>query len=379
MGFFSDLFSAIGTFATRLWQTTKEVVARAVGWLADKAEVFVGKVAQVWKTVKEKYVAPALAWARQNAPWPWLKKAISIFEEIVLRFEHSPFGQKLKEAIEWTIQAARDLRTRVLSAAEVTTAQIRKALFGEAVAHLTEDEIRAIRLAERINDYVIAQSLITHVLDTNEIGNFEHYLRLRAAQKLLQMTEQRLAVAQTIDAITPDDHFLLEMTNALLEPIPLISDIDANRLDSLVRTQFGRGGLLPFVFEEMVIAWNRQVLNLASEWSARGLELTRNNSRLESLEMNIELELVLSDTEKKELTDLQANRISEPERMKEMDQKRRELKFYVDAAEGFLQVLEGRVDDKEYIANEAAAVGKIIIECAQHGRQWSSLEKTTNT
>lgn len=376
MGFFSGLFSALGTFAQRLWQATKRIVSQAVGWLADKAEAFVGTVGRVWKGVKEKYVAPALAWAQERAPWPWLKKAIDVFEEIILRFQDSSFGRQLKAAIEWAIEAARDLRSRVLSASELSAARIRKALFGEAMSHLSEAEFKAVQLAERINDYVLAQSTIAQVLDSNSVEGFEHYLRLRAAQKLLRMSEETLASAQSLESISDDDHFLLEITSELLEVNPQLSEADANRLDTLVQGKFGGRGLIPFVFQEMVIAWQQNVYSMIAEVNEKVSERQRAAIRLEDLNMNIELEMTLTENEKAELANLPATTHALSVSINELDTKRRELKFYVDSAEGFLQVLEGRVDDKEYISDRASEVGKIIIDCAQNGRQWQTLTES---
>lgn len=375
MGFFSGLFSAIGTFASRLWEKTKEIVAQAVGWLADKAEVFAGAVSKAWKTAKEKYVVPALVWAREQAPWPWLKSAISVFEDIILRFGDSPLGKKLKEAIEWAIKAARDLRSHVLSAAELSAARIRKAVFGEAGSHLSEDGVMAIRLAERINDYVLVQSTIAHVLETNNVDSFEHYLRLRAAQKLLRMTEQTLSLAQTLEAIGEDDHFLLDVADNLLSPQPQLTDADAARLDGLVRAKLGGRGLIPFVFEEMVKTWQGNVDDMVAEHESRVTKLSQSRIRIDDLEMNIELGNPVSAAEMRELADLRAHVSHEPSLLDGLAARRRELKYYVDAAKGFLQILEGKLDDRAYVADEACKVGKIIIDCAQHDRPWNDLSE----
>lgn len=376
MGFFSGLFSAIGSFTKRLWQATKEVVSKAVGWLADKAETFVGAVSRVWNNVKEKYVAPALAWAREKAPWPWLKNAIGVFEDILLRFEESRLGKNLKEAIEWAIESARDLRSLVLSATELTAARIRKAVFGEAKEKLTEEQFKAIQLAERINDYVLTQSTIAQVLESNSVENFEHYLRLRAAQKLLRLSETTLASAKSINEITDDDHFLLEVTSELLAPIPHLSESDASRLDALIRKKFGGQGLIPFVFEDMVVAWQQNVESMIAEVNALVINRKRLEIQFDDLKMNVEIGIRLTDIDNAEMANLPAKIHDLSVRKDELDAKRRELKFYVDAAEGFLQILEGKVDDREYIADRAGEVGKIIIDCAQHGRQWQTLTES---
>jgi hypothetical protein len=372
MGFFSGLFSAITTFAKRAWETTKQVVSKAVGWIADKAEVFAGAVGKIWRHVKEKYVAPAFAWAKAKAPWPWLAAAIGTFERVILGFGDSAMGKALKEALEWIIEAARDLRRRVLSAAELTAARIRKALFGEAAANLTEEQFAAVRLAEVINDYVITQSTVAAILEANTVSSFEHYLRLRAAQRLLELTARTLESAQTVASITDDDRFLLEVTTELLAENPQITDAAAERLDRLVRERLGgSAGLVPFVFREMVVAWAGKLDDFAIRLEALSLARSEaeDRARMQAGEVrrdgaaSLDVPKAESGKSVQELTEAKLA----------LDEERRQFAAYVNAAEGFLQILEGRCDDREYIASKADRVGKLIIDCAQHGRKWETL------
>lgn len=56
----------------------------------------------------------------------------------------------------------------------------------------------------------------------------------------------------------------------------------------------------------------------------------------------------------------------------------RAMQSYVHAAEGFLQVLEKTAEQfeeegRDYIVDDVATVGRLLIECAQNGKQWSEL------
>lgn len=56
----------------------------------------------------------------------------------------------------------------------------------------------------------------------------------------------------------------------------------------------------------------------------------------------------------------------------------RAMQSYVHAAEGFLQVLEKTAEQfeeegRDYIVDDVATVGRLLVECAQHGKQWNEL------
>lgn len=371
MGFFSRLFSSIGSFAKRAWEATKQVAATALGWLADKAEGFVKGVKNVLGTVKEKIIRPALEWAREAAPWPWLKSAISSFENILSNFGDSALGRELKAAIEWTIKAAQNLRNTVLSVAELGAARLRQALFGEAAEGLTEEQRTALDRARTINSFVIIQTTISHVLESGEIDDFEHYLRLRAAQKLLKMAEVTLSNAEVMGEVTEDDMFLLEVANELLEPEPQIEGM-LERLDLLVENRLDRKGLVPFVFEEMVVAWDQRQVEMKCEFTKRTQELTLAKDSLADLEVDLELGRVLTEAQEQELSRLRVLVESEPRAIKELDQSRRELAYYVDASKGFLSVLEER-ESRQFVLDKVGQVGMLIIQLAELGRRWDSL------
>lgn len=396
MGFFSSMgsvfssigsaigsaVSSVGSGIKRGWDAAKEVASKTVSWMADKAESFVGEVKEVWKKVRpfiEKHVRPYLKLAASLAPWPWLKFAILTFEKVldyIEKFEDSIFAKRLDTAIKWAIKAARKLKETYLSSEEMEEAEQRKRDLKKAAAVVPKTDRHAIDLAALINDYVMVQTAIADIMESNTIKDFEHYLRLRASQKLLKGTERTLSTATNIEEITADDIFLLQVGSSLLAPNPELSDADAIKLDKIINQRFGKK-LIPFVFEEMVMAWGQNLQQLEGEWKADNTKLSRD----EVIKRRLEVTKRLSELPPEEESILQEYVTMLPKAKAKLDalgQKCREQRNYVHAAEGFLQTLEKtaeelETDGQEYLADEGSRVGMIIIDCAQNGKRWTDL------
>ena len=392
MGFFSSVWGGITSLATSVvnvatsaWEKTKEVAGKAIGWMADKAETFVGTVKSVWQKVKP-YIAtvvqPALKvaaqWTAMALPaFPWVAGAITAFDkalDALLAWDKTAMAKKLDAAIHWVIQRAKDLHNVNLNKEEMSTAAQHEETLREARNEVRGDAAKAIDLASLITSYAQLYTRITHVMENNNIEDFEHYLRLRAAQKLLKDTEKRLMLAQDIHAINTDDLFLMEIGAELLKKVPVISDADTQRLDDVIYARFQQK-LIPFVFEEMIMAWGCNLDTMENEWKAESQAISKDQVLLRRLEIGQRLS-ELDTEEAAMLADLQAK---VPALKAEMDSKRKrtnEMRSYVFAAEGFLQMLEKNPEDfadKEYLLEDSSAAGMIIIECAQHGKQWEAL------
>lgn len=378
----SSVGSAISSIASSAWETAKSVAGKAVSWMADKAESFVGEVKEVWKKVRpfiEKHVRPYLKLAASAVPWPWLKTAILTFEKVldyIEKFEDSSLAKKLDTAIKWAIKAAKKLTETHLSEEEMEEAEQRKRDLRRAAEVVPESDRHAIDLAALINDYAMVQTAIADILESNAVKDFEHYLRLRASQKLLKGTEKILSTATSIEEITAEDIFLLQVGSGLLAKNPEMSDEDAIKLDKIIHRRFGKK-LIPFVFEEMVMAWGQNLQQLENEWKAENTKLSRD----EVIKRRLEVTKRLSELPQEEESILQEYIVSLPKtkiKLEALGQKCREQRNYVYAAEGFLQTLEKsaaelEAEGQEYLADEGSRVGMIIIDCAQHGRSWSDL------
>lgn len=395
MGFFSNVWGGITSLATSTvniaksaWEKTKEVASKAIGWMAEKAETFVGTVKSVWQKVKPfiaKVVQPALKvaakWTAANLPtFPWVSAAITAFDkalEALLAWDKTEMAKKLDDAIHWVIQRAKDLNDINLNEEEMATAEQHEETLRAARSEVRGDAAKAIDLASLITSYAQLNTRITHVMENNNIEDFEHYLRLRAAQKLLKDTEKRLMQAQDIHAINADDLFLMEIGAELLKKVPAISDADTQRLDDVIHARFQQK-LIPFVFEEMIMAWGYNLETMEKEWKAESEGIAKDQVLLRRLEIGQRL-AELDAEEAAMLADLQAKVPALKARMDSKRKRTNEMRSYVFAAEGFLQMLEKNPEDfadKEYLLNDSSAAGMIIIECAQHGKQWEELSES---
>lgn len=390
MGFFSWVGSAVdsvSSFASSAWNKAKEVAGSTLDWMADKAEGFVGKVKEVWTKVKpfiEKVVRPgvkiAAEWSAKNLPtFPWVSGALTAFDKalgVLLAWDQSEMAKKVDAAIRWAIQKARDLRDTWLSEAEMAEAEEHEENLRKARDDVRGDAAKALDLARLITSYAQLATRIKDVLENNAIADFQHYLRLRAAQKLLKDTEQRLVEAMDIQSITADDLFLTEVAAELLKPQPQLSGEQTERLDSIVLQRFGKK-LIPFVFEELIMAWGVNLKALEAEWKQLSDGVSEQKMQLRRLEVGQRLAELTAE----EAVQLAALQVELPKLAAQMEHKRKrtnEMRNYVFAAEGFLQMLEKTEEDfagEEYLIEDSATVGMLIIDCAQGEKTWEDLSE----
>lgn len=385
MGWFSDAWASAKSAASSVWERTKEIAGKALDFMADKAESFVGTIKEVWakaKPIIENVIRPgvqfAAKWASVNLPtFPWVSSALTVFDKVLgalVAWDQTDMAKKVDVAIKWAISKARDLRNVWLNEEEMAEAEQHEEVLREARGKVRGEAAQGIDLALLITNYTQLASRIKDVLENNNVSDFQHYLRLRAAQKLLNDTEQRLTEAQDISAIDEDDLFLTEIAAELLKAQPQISDLQAQRLDEIILQRFGKK-LIPFVFEELIIAWGVNLDSLEKEWKKLNDNLSKKKVEMRRLETSQRL-AELSTEESAQLVKLKAEL---PKLSAKMEQKRKktgEMRNYVFAAEGFLQMLEKDPEEyvgKEYLLEDSATVGMLIIECAQHGKRWEEL------
>lgn len=386
VGGISSIASGVANIASKAWEKTKEVAAKAVNWMAEKAETFVGSIKKVWQSVRpfiDSHIRPLVLAAAAVMPWPWLKGALLALDKglaYISVFDKSPLADKIDKGIRWAINAAKNLKKTLLkNPEEIEEAEERKQVFEEAIAQMPPKEAKSVELAAMINDFVLVQTAIKNTFDKNEICDFEHYLRLRATQKLLKYAEKTLTSAADIEEITDDDIFLLKAGAGLLAAIPLLSDADAIHLDNIIRTRYGKK-LIPFVFEEMVMAWGQNLGELEKQLKTETVLLSKNTVLLRRLEMAKRISDDISVEEENALNEMKSETVAIKLKVEVLSAQMREKKNYVYAAEGFLQTLEKSQEElaaegRDYLAEEGGQVGMIIIDCAQHGRKWETLSE----
>lgn len=392
MGFFSGfcsfVSSAVSTVSRAVSSTfnaVKETASKAVSWMAEKAESFIGGVKNIWDKVKpiiSTVISPALKiaakWAGVALPsFPWISTAIAAFDkalEALVAWDKTGLAKKVSDAINWAIEKAKQLNSIKLNKEELKEAETHNEALSEARGQLRGEAARALDLATLITTYAQLITRISDVLENNNITDFEHYLRLRAAQKLLNDTESRLKSASNIEDINEDDIFLVEIGSELLKANPNVSDTQAANLDRIILERFNKK-LIPFVFEEMIMAWGYNLETMEKEWKSINDSLAKEQVALRRLEVSSKLSQ-LTNEEAKTLAELQQKLPPQKAKMEQLRKRTNEMRNYVFAAEGFLQVLEKTPEQftgKEYLLDDSNTAGMIIIDCAQHGKKWEQL------
>lgn len=383
--FCSSVASAVTSTTSRVWNGIKETAAKTISWMAEKAETFVGSVKSVWEKVKpfiSKVIRPIVQNAAKLAEkmlpqFPWVGGALKALDKalgLLVEWDKSDMAKRIGKAIEWAINKAKQLKDLFLTPEEMDEASEHEQVLREARNQMRGEAVSAVDLASLITLYAQLSTRIKDVLDNIQINDFEHYLRLRASQKLLKDTEQHLTRAQDIDTITDDDLFLIETGNELLKPNPQLSDDATQRLDRVVMARFGKK-LIPFVFEEMIMAWGYNLQDMENEWKSLNDGLSKEQVLLRRLQIGQRL----GDLQEDEVPMLNELEARLPVQQAEMEAKRKrtnEMRNYVFAAEGFLQMLEKEPEEfagQEYLMEDSSTVGMIIIECAQFGKRWEEL------
>lgn len=378
----SNVASSIKDGVSSAYNWAKEKVSKAASWVMDKAETFVETVKETWKKVKPfvQKIRPWVQAAAKAAPWPWLKTGLEVVAkglEYLEKLDKNPLLNKVKKAIEWAVNVAKNLRT-LFGKTEVEEAEQRRRDLEEAAELAkTEEQRRSLYFAQLINEYVLVSTKVDELISSGEFKDFEHYLRLRATQKLLKTTEKRLKQAKRLEEITNDDVFLLQVGAKLLDENPELSQEAALKLDRIIKRRFKGKSLLPFVFEELVYSWTLKLDQMESEWDSLNKENAKLQTELRRLTIKRQLES-LSISEEADIIRLSEDIQDNEYLLNEKRESNRAMRSYILASEGFLQILEETEDywienDKEWILEDSQEVGMLIIECAENNKPWDEL------
>ncbi|RSK68040.1 hypothetical protein EJE24_09820 [Enterobacter huaxiensis] len=359
----------------------KEVVGKAIGFMAEKADGFVGKVSQMWERIK-----PHIATGRKIVQMlggfitlPWVKAALIGLDRALAwleKLDKQPLMKKLQKALEWVINWCKDSHQKQMEEQELAEARRHAQAMAEAEGELSGEEKEAVSAFAVVNSYLIAKAEVDIAVKRDTLQDFEYFLRLRAVQKLLAFYETCMQAVKSISDIDADMHFMVYAANALIQQDAEFSDADTLRLDALTQRHFGKP-IIPFVFEEMIIAWEKSRQLLEEEWENKNSALSKDqvlHKRLVRAQKYEELE----PAEVGVLNDL---KITLPRDTADLDKLGDDLlarRSYVNAAEGFLQMLEKDeqqliAEGKEYLLDQGATVGALLIDCSQNDRTWSSL------
>lgn len=389
----SSAASAIGRGVSAAYNTAKDLAGQAVGWIAEKAEGFVDGVKNVWNTVKpymDQIRSALKAAAVATSGIPWLSGALILLDKglgALTKFENSPIANKVKQAIDWAIKLAKRWRGNSkenenkpdrLNEEELEEAKKHQENLRFAEREIVSDEQRhQLELAAVFNDYEIASTDLANTIDKAP-ENFEHYLRLRASQKLLAMADKKFRMAKTVDDLSADDIFIVRIASDLMKANPELSKEAALRLDRLLTEKYGKK-LMPFVFEELIASWAKRADTLENQWKNDNRAYAKDVSLRKYLLGAQEIQSELSIEEKNLLAVLEMELPNKKEKLDILATTHRDVERYVGAAEGLLQVLEKSPEEIEaegraYLLEESQHIGKLLIDCAQNEKPFSELD-----
>lgn len=253
MGWFSSATSWISSKVSSAASYVKEKVSdglswarekasQAVDWIAEKGEKFIDDVKSVYKKVKP-FLQKARPWIDNIAKtvgvkFPWIGAALFGLGKVVdglLALENSPVAQAVEKALRGAIKFAQFVKERYLTPEEMQEAEEYKETFSQAqqANNLSAEELKSLQLAEMLVNYGRVKTELRDVLEMG-VGDFQHYLRLRATQKLLDEADHKLTTTQDINDISADDVFLVNAAEALISTADL-SEESALRLDQIVQ------------------------------------------------------------------------------------------------------------------------------------------------
>ena len=247
----------------------------------------------MWQTVKPyiPIVRNILKKVAASVYWPWLKSGLLFLEKglhFIETFGDTALGKKISKEIQKIINLSKNIYNTFFSDQELKEAKERDEMLKEAQVAATaagnSEAEKTIAISKLLNAYGIINTEVNNLLsEKSQLLSFDHYLRLRATQKLLLDIEETLRFSQDIENITEDDIFLLEVAKDLIAEHPTLSTENATRLDAIIYKRKQKN-LLPFVFEEMIAAWNKTVEELDAEWRTKSKTLSKVKIELRRLQ-----------------------------------------------------------------------------------------------
>ncbi len=405
MGFFGSLWDGVCSVASRVVDTVKEVAvkaARAAGnvlvKLAEFGEKVVSAVRRVWPKIKpylEKAamiivkVAKGVSLALRAIPHPWAqtlaafisKGALIVEKGIValLALENSPILKKIDKALKFILPKMKELGSTLLSWAEIQESrQIQKDLNQLTVVPQSAEE-KLLILTKVLNKYQILKSTVVKMLEENSVSNMEHYLQLKATEKIFKKFQERVSSGLKIEELTSEDLFIFDMADVLVSETPMLSEKERERFDKIVEKMFGKS-LLAIVFGEMVTFWsttleidNKKRIELKETLAKK--EVLKNR-----LEKDLEFEIALEPDELKTLEQLKSEIPALQEEYNKLLNDIIHQEAYIYAAEGMQRAFEDNIlevveseETEATIQNQIPELAELLIGCFRNGIQWESL------
>lgn len=368
----SSAASAVGRVVTKV----ASVAGKVLSTVASVGEKVIKTVKAVWPVVKP-WVAK-FSVLLNGIPYvgPYLAKAA----QVLLALDKSPILKKIGEIAEKVLPKAKVLGQALSKWADIRKAREEQEDLEEAEAEMENDEQRsALRLTEFINKFVIVNSTIAKLIETDKVADLESYLRIRADARILERMKDKLNNIKSIEDVSADDLFVLNFTDKITTEKE-VTDEEADRFSNLVEKMFGKP-IIAIVFDEMIKQWEA---DLQMDRARKEDAFDVFNKAQTTYNRCVRLEKA-GDATEEDLTEMRQLK----EKLPKLEVIHSDLQKaighrqdYIEAAEGMLRVYEG--DDSlaeivgdaiDVIKDNVEEVGMVIIDCMNRGKQWEELSE----
>ena len=373
--------------AKKAFEAAKRALVRTAVAIADHGHKFVDSAKRTWAAVKPHLLAvgrPVLAFLKDTLRGhPKLYAFVEMIDRVIdfsLKFFVGPIAAALEAAVRWTIDMITRLVNRYLRPDEWVEARRKRDLLRQRAAEIMQshpEEANTLLIAAMFIDFELARAGVALALEEDTLNDFDQFLRLQAAQKLLEMAEHRLRITENLAELTGADYLIVELCATMLESGAEIDEQKLALLDDIVEEREGRK-LLPFVFEKLLIAWAARITELARLHKIEKDKLKTLRKRQAVLKPKLRSGLSVKEEAEwarlpVELEKAQSVADAALSRKESMDR-------YVHAAEGYLIHLEksdaelsATIDDIKTIT--ATEIAPLLIRCAENETDWNDLER----
>ena len=405
MGWISDAWDSVCDFASEVVEKVKDVAVKVADVagnvlvkMAEVGEKVVSTVKSVWKKIKPfieivikkaPVILKVVSLALKRIPHPWaqaiaviLDKGSVIFQKglaALFGLENSPVLKKIDKALKFILPKMKDFGNSLKSWAEIQKARDLQNELDSLVITPQSQEEKILLLTKILNRFLILKGTVLKLVEEDNIQSMEHYLQLKATEKIFHEFQERISKGLQIEDVTNDDLFMFEVADVLVSQNPELSEDAIVRFDSLVQKMFGMP-LLALVFSEMVTFWSSTLEIDVKRQKDLNMELSAKEVIVKRLEKNKKFEIDLDAEELKQLASLKKQI---PGIRKEYDVLTKEImhqQSYIYAAEGMQRALEQNIIEVVETESDASAIeesipelAELLIGCFRNGVQWEDL------
>ncbi|WP_066525290.1 hypothetical protein [Erythrobacter sp. CCH5-A1] len=367
----------------------KEALIKTAIVIADHGHSFVDSVKRTWTAVKPYLQAvgqPILAFLKSaTSAHPRLNAfvhAVDKLLDLALKFFVTPIAAALEKAVRWTIDMITKVVDRFIRKDEWGGARRKRDLLREKAAEMmaaNPDEAHTLLLLAMFIDFELARAGVAQALEQTDMDNFDQYLRLQAAQSLLELAELRLRNTEDFGRLTEADFLIVEMGSAMLGHGGQLDEEKLAMLNDIIEAEYG-SRLFPFVFEKLLIAWAARSVELDRLYKAEAGKVSALLHRRAIL--SSKLRPSMSQEEKDAISVQIANVEAEVEMAQELADEALEraetMSRYQHAGEGVLlqvqksdDALAADLDDIE--TKTALEIAPLLIGFIEKGVAWSDI------